>query len=157
MTDPHIRSFDDMDQLFTWIRERGDAATAALHDRQKAITFGSRVISFQHDILIFGHIYDQPSFFFDNARSPLWETEEEWSQIEAGDAAGRAYGVYFSVVTPTGEIGGNHKLNLWPIHEDTFSQARSYGWEPRLFPEPLWLECSEAVEALADHLRTARS
>lgn len=161
-----IQSFDNIDDLFSHLNHRNDEATRRLSDQQKAITWGSYLVSAVPDqLMIFGRIPTEAELVeaetsalnSDDDMTPD-EIAEEVAGVVALTAAqmesGRLFGSWFSIVEPDGELGYNHKINFWPIDEATFEWAKELRFDFTKFPDDLYEQVKDRLHDLAVHLAT---
>lgn len=52
--------------------------------------------------------------------------------IEDANKRGYVFGRFFSIGSPTGELGSNHASRMIPISEDIFNQAKKESWNVEL-------------------------
>lgn len=152
--EPQFQSFDSFEEMFSTLKANQDAANEALHDEQRSITFGSYAVRTWGEYVIFGEIYDRDSFLEASKQYPRGEIEQEWRQIVDSDENGMAYGTWYSVLEPGGELGSAHKVTLWPISKELFEVAKSCEWSPDDMPAgDEWLALTSALSQLYAHLR----
>lgn len=133
----HFESFDSLDEAFATMARGEAAANARLHERQRAMTppcWFVRVIDFGNDrVVVFGEV---PAFEeMDRVERELGAGDEEAREtdkmLRGAFERGYLFGQCFSVVEPEGEWGSTHKVDVWPITQAQFEEAREFNWNPQ--------------------------
>lgn len=133
--------FDNVDEMFVWMRARTIDANAHLADAQREVTWGSYWMRlFDPPIVIFGKVSTEAEMVADETKVKPGEdpaevlAEAEWTiaRLRENHEAGYMFGMAYSLIEPEGEWGDTHRANLWPISEKLFLDAKACGWDMRV-------------------------
>ena len=120
-----FQSFDNMDDAFEVMRRNEEAANAATHPCQTAITYGDHWMQPYEmggeAILIFGRV---------STLEELWKVEDEDTMpgILERHKRGYRFGMAWSVLEPRGEWGDTHVSQMIPIPKTLFEIGRDRDW-----------------------------
>lgn len=164
MTDPQVFAFDSLDEAFNHMRRSEALANAGLHDKQRAVTYGScwvRFYDIPNRVLVFGKVMTPEVFAAEesvaaaNSDHPMSPAELDHALLRLRERAERGYlyGRCYSVIEPGGEFGDTHQANLWPISEDLYNAAQDAGWRMDDLVIDAKLELSLAFAQWREHQR----
>lgn len=133
MTEIQVQTFKQMEDLLDALRANRAAANSQCSVEQNRIGYGSTVVEFTRDRIIFGIIPTREQMSADE--KDLGADAEELASIleqtEANMQNGVVYGQWFSDIETEGEYGHKHKVSLWPCPEWLIERVRALGWDGR--------------------------
>lgn len=132
-------TFESFDDMAAFQAEQEAVANNRVLKIQRGIEYGSHVIRFMQNVVIFGRVLAR-----DEAVKPMpddwnddWgdraeaqaETEFETRILDDAYARGYRFGRWHSTWEPEGELGSAHISELYPILPPMFEEAQGVGWD----------------------------
>lgn len=129
-----FQAFNNLDDMFTAMREAEEEANANTTDAQRAITWGDHWFSPHPDIglTVFGEIYASLDALAEEERKHGAEEDEISDMIERETGSftrGYRFGTAYSPACPEGELGSTHVSTMAKISEQEFELARLMNWD----------------------------
>lgn len=126
----NVQGFDNIEDMFAWMREREQAANDRVSPEQAEIGYGAWWMRPYEDIIIFGYVPTQEEQEASERALGADDEEIEYQRDMLADAYGRGYryGKAYSEIEPEGEWGSTHISTMVEISEELFNLARDRGW-----------------------------
>jgi len=140
-----VQGFDNIDDMFAWMRSQEEAANTRVTPDQAEIGYGAYWMRPYEDIVIFGYVPTQTEREASERALGADDEEIEYQRETLADshARGYRYGKAYSVIEPEGEWGSTHISTMIQITQEQFTQAKAAkwdAWQMMLFPETrAWL------------------
>jgi hypothetical protein len=159
--EPVIRTFESVDEMFSWMRDNEEAANLVLAPEQQAVTYGShwcRFFDIANRVVIFGKVLTQEeqreteTALADDSEADEAETEEILDTLAQSHERGYMYGRCYSTIEPDGEWGSTHRANLWPIPQHVYEAARDVRWDIDQLPPEQRTALEAAYQVYRTHL-----
>lgn len=133
---PHghrVIGFSSMEEMNEYMENQEREANESILEPQRVIGWGSYVFRLVEDLAIWGYIFSENKFVIEEMLAEGSATKEELEaelvDLRDSHARGYRYGMWYSVVEPTGEYGSAHISALWPITKEDFEIGRANNWE----------------------------
>lgn len=130
----NVTTHASFDAMLDEIAASRDLANAGLADEQRALTWGSHFVNFDHvadGIVIFGRARTEEEIT--TALRACVETDEEFEEIMASERENLANGyltsICGSIACVETELGDTHRGSAWPITAEQYAEAEAAGWD----------------------------
>jgi hypothetical protein len=140
---PHVVSFDTMEDAFEFMRKGEDYGNRNLHPKQQGITWGDHWVRFYNvadRIIIFGYVYTDAEqeaserkviekIADPEERRMALEEELPYSMetVRESHTRGLMWGRAYS--TMGDDLGSTHRFYMWPISAELFRAAERVNWD----------------------------